>query len=149
MLRTMHIKQKETNELRLWSEYNVLRDKKKTCRIHCKNNSSSWKQLNKNLKLKHHKQKHCLVAIVLVWKRVYLSSANHGQASLQQASKLYEHVVLPGKTHVSVCQPKLPSKKHEVALYLCARLYFATKDSFGFSGQLLCLTKRNPYRDRR
>ena len=31
---------------------------------------------------------------------------------------------------------------------LCTRLYFATKDGVGFSGQLLCLTKRNP-RNRR
>ena len=64
-----------------------------------------------------------LSAFALVGKLVYLSSANHGQANLHKAG-------MP-----SVCQPKLPSKRHKVFLYLCTRLYFAAKDGFGFRDQ--------------
>ena len=57
-----------------------------------------------------------------------------GRFTSSWVGKSVTQVVLPGKTRVSVCQPKLLSKMREVALYSCARLYFATKDSFGFSG---------------
>ena len=41
-----------------------------------------------------------------------------------------------------VCQTKLPSKRHEIALYLCLWLYFATKNGFGFIDRLLCVSEK-------
>ena len=59
----------------------------------------------------------------------------------QKARKLY-YVALPGN-HVSFVNQGYQVKGAKLRS-LCTRLYFATKDGVGFSGQLLCFTKRNP-----
>ena len=89
----------------------------------------------------------CLCWLLSWWENCLsvISQSWTGQLTDKRRSSC--NVLFCRETHVSLVKQGYQVKGTKVRS-LCMQLYFANTDGIGFSGQLLCLTKRNP-RNRR